>query len=329
MMEILAELRGRDKHPRINGKGADIREANTKETENLRYELRTITPEMAEAYLKTYNLNRPLRRSHVDMLVSQMRETAEFEPHPQSITFSAAGELLDGQHRMHAIMKLGRPVRMICGIGFPAESFHYMDSGVGRTPADRLNGVLSRRIIEIMRIHMIIRNPWVVSAGIIGSARNKFTPGEYIAFYDNLRAEYEIVEPASRTRKYFGRSEIHAALVELAICNPLKATALVEGMCELIRGEQPTNPYAYALREAVDSARIGRLTGKYAGVNISRVYFHTALSVFRRCLEDREIKTVTRISPWTHNKVDNRHYIDWGESSGHLAMVESAIKGER
>lgn len=65
-----------------------------------------ITPDMAREYLALNKCNRPLSKPHVDMLRREMVDGKFYHTH-QGIAFDATGYLIDGQHRLSAIVASG------------------------------------------------------------------------------------------------------------------------------------------------------------------------------------------------------------------------------
>lgn len=72
----------------------------------------TVTPDMARAWLeKNMKRNRPVMKSTVHSYARQMRNGTWNLTH-QGIAFDENGELIDGQHRLSAIMEANIPVQM-------------------------------------------------------------------------------------------------------------------------------------------------------------------------------------------------------------------------
>lgn len=96
-----------------------------------------VSPETAGRWLSRNENNRKIRALTVakyarDMAAGDWRITGE------SVKFDEAGNLLDGQHRLAAIVKAGVTVRLIVMRGIPAEAQRVMDTGRGRTASDAL-----------------------------------------------------------------------------------------------------------------------------------------------------------------------------------------------
>lgn len=100
-------------------------------------QVEAITPEIAQAYLKLNTQNRSLNARHLAALTDQMNKgqwLTTYEP----IQFSHTNRLLNGQHRLTAILKSGTTQPLLVIRGLPDESFRVMDTGRVRTPGDLL-----------------------------------------------------------------------------------------------------------------------------------------------------------------------------------------------
>lgn len=106
-------------------------------TNDTNIKVTTVTPELAEAWLGKNTHNRNLREGHVRGLARDMLAGA-WTWNGESIKFAQDGTLLDGQHRLSAIVKAGVPVQMLVIWGVDAETQHTMDTGSKRTPGDML-----------------------------------------------------------------------------------------------------------------------------------------------------------------------------------------------
>lgn len=92
-----------------------------------------ITPEVAAEWLAdNYRNNRSVNKMRVeayaqDMVDGNWRMTGE------AIKFSDIQVLIDGQHRLHAIVKADVPVEMVVMRGLPQESIVNMDTAMPRS----------------------------------------------------------------------------------------------------------------------------------------------------------------------------------------------------
>ncbi|MEO1036983.1 MAG: ParB N-terminal domain-containing protein [Pseudomonadota bacterium] len=97
-----------------------------------------ITPKMAMRYLETNNHNRRLSEQSVRELTAAIKND-EWQLNGEAIKIDGEGNLLDGQHRLHAIAKSGRSVKTYVISNLDSESFKTIDTGKRRNNADALS----------------------------------------------------------------------------------------------------------------------------------------------------------------------------------------------
>lgn len=91
-------------------------------------EIVNITPEYARMLLSKNGMNRPLNKGHVLNLANAMSR-GDWQVNGESIKIAQCGTLLDGQHRLSAIVKTGSPCDIVVIKGLPLESFHTINTG--------------------------------------------------------------------------------------------------------------------------------------------------------------------------------------------------------
>lgn len=99
--------------------------------------LETITPQMAAAYLKGNSANRHIIYNHLDRLASQML-AGEWRLTGDTIKFNG-DRLLDGQHRLEAIVRSGVAIQCFVARNVETESFPMIDTGRSRQGGDVLS----------------------------------------------------------------------------------------------------------------------------------------------------------------------------------------------
>jgi hypothetical protein len=104
-------------------------------------EIVTVTPDMAGDWLGLNTHNRPLRENWVYDLARRI-DTGEWTLNGESIKFNGNGKLIDGQHRLTAVVMANKPITTVVVRGAPEDSFATIDGGRKRTIADAfaLNG---------------------------------------------------------------------------------------------------------------------------------------------------------------------------------------------
>lgn len=94
-----------------------------------------LTPELAEVLLgANFKNNRPLSKTKVSYLVGEMKRGKWIEAN--SIKFSSCGRLIDGQHRLTALIEYGEPVIFRIDTGMPFDSATVIDTGKKRSSRD-------------------------------------------------------------------------------------------------------------------------------------------------------------------------------------------------
>ena len=120
-----------------------------------------IGPKLAEQYMAKCVKNRRIRKKLVDRFVLAMK-SGHWKLTGESIKFNTKGELIDGQHRLKAVMESGETIEVVVHRNVPDEAFMELDTGGTRSPGDLLkvagydytNGVASaiRNVLSIYEI---------------------------------------------------------------------------------------------------------------------------------------------------------------------------------
>lgn len=133
---------------------------------NLTVEL--ITPEVAEHYLTFNTHNRNLRRNVVAAYADDIKcGVWSFNGDP--IRFSSTGTLLDGQHRLAAIVESETPTSVVVIRGLANDQQHTIDTGARRSFADVLKLRGESHYITLATITRAVKQ-WEVAPGAQKSA---------------------------------------------------------------------------------------------------------------------------------------------------------------
>ena len=108
---------------------------NSRDKETCR--IQTVTPKMAQEWLEGNVDNRNLREPRV-LQHSQTLQRGEWELTGDCIVFDEDGTLLNGQHRLSAVVVTEIPARFVILRGVPAKTQEVMDTGLARTLGDQL-----------------------------------------------------------------------------------------------------------------------------------------------------------------------------------------------
>lgn len=110
-------------------------------------EMVTLTPEMAADLLEHNTLNRPLNDQHVARIARQIVD-GKWKFNGDTVKVADTGDVLDGQHRLWAIIEAKVPVETIVVRGIARDAFATIDTlRKPRSAADllSLNGVTRHR----------------------------------------------------------------------------------------------------------------------------------------------------------------------------------------
>lgn len=121
-----------------------------------------ITPEIAKEYLKCVNPDNQRKHSHsASDHFARMIRNGTFDLTHQGIAFDYRGDLVDGQHRLHGIIKADMPVRMFVARNLGIEKRNSDEQYSVFAAIDR--GYL-RNIQQMLRMHGITTKASAVKA---------------------------------------------------------------------------------------------------------------------------------------------------------------------
>lgn len=103
----------------------------------MRTEIMTITPEIAGDWLAINTHNRRMKDRWVSELAGRISRD-EWRLNGEPIIISEAGVLIDGQHRLAAIIMANKPIESVVTFDAPEESYETVDTGRARQFQDTL-----------------------------------------------------------------------------------------------------------------------------------------------------------------------------------------------
>lgn len=95
----------------------------------------TVTPDMAREWLKKNRFNRPLKPRLVDKYVRQIL-AGNWQRTHQGIAFDSQGVVLDGQHRLWAIIQTGQAMPLLIFLNESQTAHESIDNGRARSLLD-------------------------------------------------------------------------------------------------------------------------------------------------------------------------------------------------
>lgn len=184
-----------------------------------------ITPSLAKTWLRKNTNNRHVDGKAVTRIADDIAR-GRWVDNGQSIVFDTDGVLRDGQHRLHAVIEAGIPVRSVVVTGVSKDSMSTIDCGKSRTFADvcMINGEANANTLAA-----VAKIAWLYASGKV-FARIRPTNSEMEVFLDenpDLRDSAAVGQSLSRVG--WG-SILGAAHWVFNRQNPSKAEVFFEGL---------------------------------------------------------------------------------------------------
>ena len=176
-----------------------------------KFEVMDITPDMAKKILAHRNKNnRPIRYTHLEKL-SNAIEKGEWKVTNQGIAFDADGNLIDGQHRLAAILQTRQTVKMMVATNMDAGIFDVVDTGSKRSTGDALDILGSehgRTVSAALKIYICYQK--FPEKAWSGAAIQQPSTSDVLAIYkdrqDEIEALLSVVKKKHKNFKCFSMS---------------------------------------------------------------------------------------------------------------------------
>lgn len=170
-----------------------------------RYE--NVSPQLATEYLKRNKCNRPLRKGTINRYARDMAND-KWESTHQGIAFDRKGYLMDGQHRLYAIIVSGRTIRLPVTRGLPQQANAGVDNGFNRQTVD----ILHYQGIQADQLSIgCIR--WMAFDLTIGrESLGRATRAERIDFYLKHREAISFTVSLFQTGKVIPRARVSSVI---------------------------------------------------------------------------------------------------------------------
>ena len=194
---------------------------------DVRFALCTITPVQAAEYLKRNTKNRKVKPNTVEAYTTDIRNNAWLLTH-QGIAFDATGRLIDGQHRLIAIVNAKRPVNMLITTGWPVggknKTMDAVDRGCQRTIADQLG--LQHDMVDAKRVTHIANGIASICLGV--NRPQKATTASVIEVCGLFKSEIAWILARPLKTQGIKQASVAAALAMLVQHYPKQAEIIIQ-----------------------------------------------------------------------------------------------------
>lgn len=222
----------------------------------------TVTPELAQEWLADNKNNRILRDRKVKTYAEAIT-AGDWQLTGETVKFDSSGRLIDGQHRLHAVVHAGLPVKMFVVAGVDAEAQLVIDTGMKRTPGDavRFAGYSSSNNLASLARNAILWETGAFKHAFQGVPNREVTNPQVVEWID--RNDSEALEAIAQGKP----------LAKGLRPMPLSVAALVTLILRRVNTEQA----------AVFTDRIIQMQTKGTGDPI-----HALVKRYRKIAEERE-----------------------------------------
>lgn len=253
-------------------------------------QIESVTPAKARDWLSNNNHNnRPIRTAHVENL-ARMMGAGDWTITHQGIAFDVTGRLVDGQHRLHAIVMSNKPIEMYVARDLPEGSYRNIDGGAQRLTSDRIRLLSSPR--ENLFACAIIKFYLGRVAWVGGKARVPSVDEIENEFLEHTDAYSGVARLWVTPVRGITNAPVGAAIACYWTQNPNLAREFAEAV--ISGANLPENSPAFALRAAL----LGNRTKSDAQA------YWKAISALR-AMHNR--RTITKLVPATDDFRGNRY----------------------
>jgi hypothetical protein len=257
-------------------------------------QIETITPAMAEGYLGRNFNNRNLTKSHVAFLKSELL-AGNYKLNGQSIVIGTTGRLLDGQHRLTAVVETGVPIQSVVMHNVDEEAFTTIDTGKQRGGCDALHIHGAKNSKHLASAIRKILDKFGSRRRTVGSDTHKIGNTEYVDFYKKNRGDLDALFELAHAwvlkgSRILSESEVMAYVYLMRV----EDDSAYEFIEEVVTGEKKNfkSNAAQTLRKKLIDTRLSGLTARDTQKR------DWVLLAFRKYYNDRNVSKIMVRSPF-------------------------------
>lgn len=246
-----------------------------------------ITPDVAEHLLRTNSKNRRISQPRVAIIAQAMKDN-QYIPTHEGIGVDIDGILIDGQHRLVAILQTGLAQWILVTRGMPSVCREFIDIGKPRTAYDiavvlqRFNKNSDFAIVRKLEYGIIPSTQWNIQPYKLFELCDKYSDG--LDFISNIGGS-DIKSPVS------------TAIVRCYLADRNTEPKL-KRFVEVLKGDNPIGQYesaAVKLREFIIRNRNDSYSGQ-RNLNRNEILYYTTESALINFLHGKNVKSLVRVS---------------------------------
>ena len=247
-----------------------------------------VTPTLAKQYLEANVKNRNVNQGQVIFYANQMESGKWKEDTGECIKISKEGVILDGQHRLLAIIRSNKSMFFHFALDVEQDVFSVLDTGKQRSAGDvfKIEGISYATAIPavISCYHLYKNNIYIKDSG----KHKKLSNSQILDTYNNDRLYWnELVKKAEIFKKDFQKILTSAMLGGIyAILNDIDKNKSLDFMQQLTTGRNITNDTILVLRNKLieDKLSVSKIP-----LAIKTIYIIKTWNCF---LSNKEIKVL-------------------------------------
>jgi hypothetical protein len=185
-----------------------------------------VTPQIAEHWLESNVLNRQVRKSRVRTYARDMA-AGKWQFNTQGITFATDGTLIDGQHRLKAVVESGASVLMVVWFNVPP------------TTRDVIDLVGPRNLSDIGNLTKLQAAVSMAMMRGLGGHGTTITMTERVSFFRRFASEIDgVISRFSTFRRGITQANVLAAIARASLHLSRED---VEQFCDVLQTGMPSS----------------------------------------------------------------------------------------
>ena len=198
-----------------------------------------VSPELAKQWLKiANNFNRQIKQEVIDMYVRQIKSGLWKRTH-QGVAFTDDKRLLDGQHRLMAIVAANVTVPMLIFMDEAKENYEYIDCGRNRSNLDTMRMSERNSRLKLAHIHTLK----AMLAGRYCKTRGKYSNAELNDLFSQYAAavNFAVEQIGDYPVKQINDPTVRGVIARA--CYYLNKDQLID-FCNMLKGQSQEHPVA-------------------------------------------------------------------------------------